>query len=68
MVLSLRQKPQKKIQKSVRFRFCTGTKISKTAQKHFSNNCQDEFSTTLKINKKFKFGSGYCVRGIPVFL
>jgi hypothetical protein len=43
-VLSLRQKP-KKIQKSVRFRFSTGTKSSKTAQKSFSKNRQDVFST-----------------------
>ncbi len=45
-VLSLRQKPKKKIQKSVRFRFRTGTKSSKTAQK------------TDKILKNFKIGSG----------
>ena len=38
-------KTQKKIQESVRFRFSTGTKSSKTAQKNFSKNRQDVFST-----------------------
>jgi hypothetical protein len=66
----LASKIPKKIQKSVRFRFSTGTKSSKTAQKNFSKNRQDVFSTplpTLKIKKNFKVGSGYCIRGIPVY-
>jgi hypothetical protein len=40
----LAPKTQKKIQKSVRFEFSTGTKSSKTAQ-NFSKNRQDAFST-----------------------
>ncbi len=65
-VLSLRQKPQK----SVRFRNSTGTKSSKTAQKNFSKNRQDVYSTRyqpLEIKKNFKVGSGYFIRGIPLF-
>jgi hypothetical protein len=38
-------KTQKKIQESVRFRFSTGTKISKTAQKNILKNRQDVFIT-----------------------
>ncbi len=38
-------KNPKNIQKSVRFRFSTGTKSSKTAQNNFSKNRQDVFST-----------------------
>ncbi len=65
-VISLRQKPQK----SVRFRNSTGTKSSKKAQKNFSKNRLDVFSTRyqpLEIKPNFKVGSGYCIRGFPAF-
>jgi hypothetical protein len=45
-VLNLRQKPQNNSKNvSVRFKFSTDTKSSKTAQKNFSKNRQDIFST-----------------------
>jgi hypothetical protein len=48
--LSLLQKA-KKIQKSVLSGFSTGTKSSKTAQKIFSKNRQDVFSTRSQPKK-----------------
>jgi hypothetical protein len=47
--IKLASKTPKKIQKSVHFRFRTGTKSSKTAQKNFSKNRQNVFSTRYQF-------------------
>jgi hypothetical protein len=61
----LASKIQKKIQKSVRFRFSTGTKSSKKQLKKTVKMYLVP-ATNLKNKKKFKVGSGYKIRGIPV--
>jgi hypothetical protein len=55
----LASKTPKKIQKSVRFRFSTGIKSSKTAQKKLFSKMFLVTVTNLNNKKNFKVGSGY---------
>ncbi len=61
-------KNPKKNQKSVCLGFSTGTKSSKTAQKSSQKIVKLYPLPTLKIQKNFKVGSGYCIRDIPVYI